>query len=890
MKRNPIFKLIVLSALAFSTCVSAMAHSNTAFEKPLSEVIDLISEKYSVIITYNAELLSEIDIYFEFRVGEEIESAVNRALNKTNFKYKQLTEKYHVVYDNTKSSKKNIKKLKQKFKEIQQLESTEGLDVQLTSENPILTFDKVITATEDLITQVIIVSGVVRDAEGEPLIGVTVLEAGTTNGTSSDIDGSFELSVQEGATLQLSFIGYVTQRVEITNQTNFEIVMAEDATALDEIIVVGFAEQRSSKVTAAVSQISSEELALEQRPVTNVQSALVGSLPGLRGFNATGTPGATPNFSIRGVSSLNGTGNNVLVIIDDFEGSLDDVNPQDIQTVSVLKDAAAVAVYGARGANGVLLITTKKTSRNKRLQVNYNALVSSQSRGNLAEMLDASELIAFENLAVTGDPTGGGNPSAPYSPTVIGLANSGFYPETQWVDELYETSARQHSHNLSLQGGLENVGFLLSAGFLDQNGLVKGIDNFKRFNVRMKVDVDINDWLTIGTNTVVTSRIRDQVPVSTGNALLGSPLFPVQTEDGVFVDKGSPGEANPIALAQSGSFRETVSDAINMQLYAKISPIKNLSFDQRVSVIRNNSKVRDFDNVYDFVRLDFSDQDSYTNPDSPNRTFVPGIPDARRLSLTSANDYTLTYLSRVNYGITLGNHNFGALLGFQAIQGQAEAFQAGRQGFLLDNPVALSLGQNIAPVSGDPLGNTSFRGGNATTLSLFGRLNYDFKGKYIAELSFRRDGSSNFLESNRFGFFPSVSAAWNIAAEPFMSGADGLDRLKLRASYGTTGDDSGIARSVTQFANVDVTSYPFGGVVGPGIFLGSPASRDLKWETATILNFGVDLSMWEGRFQMNAEYFINNRDDILDFAITPTEFGFGNVPANLYAVKSWGWD
>jgi len=742
-----------------------------------------------------------------------------------------------------------------------------------------------------------VINGTILDENGNPLPGANIIEKGTTNGVQTNFDGNFSITVSNNAILVISYIGYASQEITVGSQTNITVQLIEDAAALDEVVVVGFGEQSVRKVTAAISQVSAEELGITERPVTNIETALVGSLPGLVGFNANGSPGENPNFSIRGASTLNNNNANVLVIIDDFEGTLADVNPQDIETVTILKDAAAVAVYGARGANGVLLVTTKKTRRNNKVDINYNFNGSFQSRGNIAETLTARELVAFENIAVTGDPTGGGDPSAPYSQTVIDLAESGFYPETQWPDALYNGSAFQQSHNFSAQGGSEKTGYLLSAGSLQQNGLITGGDNFKRLNLRLKIDTDITDWLTVGTNTVITNRIRNQVPVSIANELLGSPFFPVQTVDGIFVQKGSAGEANPIALAQSGSFTKTVDDAINLQLYAKVKPFKNFWIEERVSFIKNNANIREFDNVYDFVSLNLEDPDSYTNPDSPNRGFVAGIPDARRLVLTSTSDYRVTALTRLNYNLNIGDHNFGALLGFQIIQGQSEGFRTGRQGFLLDEPLDLSLGQTTTPVPlfsdetvFDPLGNTSFRGGNATTLSYFGRFNYDYKGRYIAELSFRYDGSSRFLDNNRYGFFPSASLAWNVGEESFISNIDAVDRLKLRLSYGIAGDDSGIERSVLQFANVDVTGFPFGGQIQPGIFLGDPASNDLTWETATIFNAGLDFSLWRGKFQLSTEFFVNNRDDILDFAITPTEFGFGNVPANLYSVKSWGWE
>ena len=742
------------------------------------------------------------------------------------------------------------------------------------------------------------INGTVADEDGVPLPGASILEKGTTNGTQTDFDGNFSIEVSdENAVLVVSYLGFATKEILVTEQSTIQITLIEDAAGLDEVVVVGFGTQSSRKVISSVVQVTGEELGVADRPVTNIQAALVGSVPGLRGFNGNGRPGSTPSFAIRGNSSLSDT--SILVIIDGFEGSLSDLNPQNIDKVSVLKDAAAVVIYGARGANGVMLITTKSGQRNQKLSVKYNFSGAIQQPSELPGTLSTLELIEFENFAVTGDPTGGGNPGAPYSHAVRDLALSGFYPETVWKNELYNSSADQQEHDLTVQGGSESTSYLINMGYLTQNGLVLGPDSFERLNIRIKLETDINDWLTVGANALISNRVTKSTPADGGNGLLGSPFFPVRTVDGLFVDKGSPGNPNPIGQALSGTFTKSARDAANVQAYIKINLLKGLTIEERVSFVKSNTNTRQFTNVFDFVRLDFSDPDSYTNPDSSNREFVPGSPDARRLTLSSVTGYSLKTLSTINYEHNFGNHNFSALLGFQSQQGESEGFRTGRTGFFLDNILDLQLGQQIDtrvtdvdPDNNDrdPIGNTSFRGGNDRTLSYFGRLNYDYKGRYLAEVAFRYDGSSNFLDSNQYGFFPAVALGWNIAEEAFMSDVDFVDRLKLRTSYGDSGDDSGVGRRIIQLVNLDVTGYPIGGEIQPRLFLGDPASRDLQWETSRTFNVGLDFSLWQGKLQLNSEYFNTNRFDILSEIVTPIEFGLGDVPANLYAVNSWGWE
>ncbi len=732
------------------------------------------------------------------------------------------------------------------------------------------------------------ISGTVSDENGESLPGASIVEVGTSNGTITDVNGNFSMEVSDDAVLSISFVGYRQLEIPVDNQEVFEIIMEPDIESLQEVVVVGFDVQESRKVVSSVSQVTAEELQVDERPVTSIQSALVGSIPGLNGLNPNGRPGTTPNLSIRGASTLNNAG--LLVIIDGFEGSLNDIDPRTVESVSVLKDAAAVAIYGARGANGVLLITTRQTKRNEQLSVSYNFSLSQQSPRDLPTTLTSLELMEFENYAVTGDPTGGGDPGAPYSPSAMDLARSGFYPETIWPEELYNKNAGQQSHNLTVQGGGQRAGYLINASYLNQDGLVLGADNFQRINLRLKVDADVTDWLTVGTNTLISNRITNETPANGGNGLLGSPFFPVKSADGLWVYKGSPGEANPIAQAASGSFTKQNRDAVNAQAYIQIRPIKGLRIEERVSILKDNINTRDWFNVYDHVALDLTDPDSYTNPNSPNRIYSVGSPDSRRLNLTSMTGYSLKTLTKINYDLNVDDHHIGVLLGFQSEQGESESFAAGRTGFILDNLIDMSLGQTANPAIGGGLGNNSSRGGNATTLSYFGRINYDFRGRYLAEFSFRRDGSSYFLENNQWAFFPAVAVGWNIAEEAFLSGTDFLDQLKLRASYGKAGDDSGVGPRSQQLATIDVSGYPIGGSIQPRILLGAPANPDLKWETSTTFNTGLDFILWQGLVQANVEYFVTHREDILAEVATPVEFGFGDVPGNAYAVRSWGWE
>ncbi|WP_236978820.1 SusC/RagA family TonB-linked outer membrane protein [Membranihabitans maritimus] len=857
-------------------------------KRSLLEILEEIGKKYDVLISYETDLVKDIQMHFEFVQDEDLESAFSRLLSDSDFSYELLQDKYVLVYKNDQYNRKTARKIRRKIKQLDRLQKQGSLSLSQRHSDKAGQLRDVAQFVQNKIN-VQEIEGEVVNTEGEPLIGVNIRVNGTNTGTTTDFDGKFTLSgVENGDILVISYIGYVTQEIEVEEGKMFDIVLEESAETLDEVVVVGFGTQESSKVASSVSQVSGEDLAVDKRPVTSIQSALIGSLPGLRGLNSNGRPGSAPGFSIRGPSTLNNS--NILVIIDGFEGSLSDLDPQTIENVSILKDAAAVAIYGARGANGVMLVTTKSTDKKEGFEVSYTNNFSIQTPSELPGTLNSLELMEFENIAVTGSADGGGNSSAPYSEEDIERARQGFYPETVWPEELYDSKAGQQSHNLAIKGGTGKTGYLINTSFLNQKGLVIGADDFKRINLRLKIDSDITDWLSIGTNALISNRVTTSTPADGGNGILGSPFYPVKSEDGLWVDKGSPGNPNPVAQAASGSYNKVIRDVYNVQGFLKLNPIKGLEIEQKVSIIKTNQNRRDWNNIYDFVALDLSDPDSYTNPESPNRIYSFGSSDSRRVFQYSFNGYSLRSLSTLNYNNSFNSHTVGILLGFQSEQGENGTFETARTGYLLDNLIDLSLGQRIDDQLGGGIGNNSSRGGNATTLSFFGRLNYDYLGKYLAEISFRRDGSSNFLENNQWAFFPAVALGWNIAEESFLNSARFLDKLKLRVSYGRAGDDSGVGRRVTQLVNLDNTGYPLGGVIQPRLFLGAPASRDLKWETSTTFNIGTDISLWRGKLQIVPEYFITHREDILDEVITPVEFGFGNVPANLYAVKSWGWE
>ncbi|MEO1213149.1 MAG: SusC/RagA family TonB-linked outer membrane protein [Bacteroidota bacterium] len=731
------------------------------------------------------------------------------------------------------------------------------------------------------------VSGRVIEAEnGNALEGVKIQVKGTTIGAFTNTDGTFSITVPDDASILIvSFVGYGTEEIEIAGRSTFEIELTVSFKDLDEVIVVGYGTQDSYKVSAAVQQINSEELEIDKRPISTIESSLVGSLPGLILDQNSGELGAQTAIQIRGASGL--SSRNALVLVDGFESSVENLNPADIESVSILKDAAAAAIYGARGANGVVLITTKRTARSEDLTLTFSSNLSLQAPNSTAELVDSRQFMETFNAAQFADRVRVFPDQRiedfdfPYSDEDIARAESGFYPETNWVDELYNENAIQSLQNLSVQGGSAQVGYLMNLGYLSQNGISQGPDKLERISLRLKVDADISPWLSIGANIFNAYRDLNRIPLSTNNGLRGQPFFPVRLDAGPFagayVFKGSTSnEENPIAKVNSGSFDQTLSDELNLQLYGILKPIENLALEGRFSYVRENENRALWDNPYEYIILDEESLEPTGNP-------VPFTNNDRSLTEISSRSFSLNTLLTANYTQRISEvHNLDILLGFQAQEGQARSISASRFGYILPNLQSLNLGNQIIG-----FGNTSNASNDRSTLSYFSRLAYDFQAKYLLEFSFRADASSNFVK-DKWGFFPAVSIGWNIDRESFLEDVNDLDLLKLRASWGINGDDgslSGIETVITNPAGI-----AFGGNVQPIILLNNTVNPNLTWETSQKANLGLDVVLWKGKLDFTGDIFVDNREDIIANVLTAAEGGLDGILANVYDARSWGWE
>ncbi|MCT4648181.1 MAG: TonB-dependent receptor [Carboxylicivirga sp.] len=734
----------------------------------------------------------------------------------------------------------------------------------------------ILAGVQTLLAQQQVVTGKVVGEDQLGIPGVNVLIHGTTNGTITDLDGNYTISVPElNVTLIYSFIGYKNQEVAVQGREVINITMVSEAIGLEEVVAVGYGTQIKSKITSAVSTVNTE--VLDNRPVSSISEALAGAAPGLQVNLSSGAPGSTPSINIRGLSTI-GHSSGVLVLIDGMEGSMADVDPAMVKNISVLKDAAAAAIYGARAANGVVLITTKEGKNSQKTNVNYMFDYGIQSPTTLPELVNSVEYMEMKNRAL-----GYEGKLPEFSTDMIELARNGELSETYWPDALYDESAVRMNHSLNISGGSKKSTFFLGLGALDQQGIVKGNDDYKRYNLRVKLETDVNKWLSVGTNTSWSNRVKDNVPIDTGRSFRAAPFFPSTLEDGTYVVGLGGDSSNPVMKSESGSYNLEESDVIESQLFAKLKLVKGLSFEQKVIFKRSHINKEVWRDAVNYVTMNVDDS-GYTDivhvqPQSVDRS----------LSYQSEKSLRTTTQSFLRYNWENEDHFFKGLLGFQSEENKYDSFRAGTYDFLNGSLQDLDLGAAADPEIGGGTGSTSSSSEWAIA-SLLGRLNYDYKRKYMVEFSFRYDGTSRFAEGNKWGFFPSVSLGWNMKNENFMKETYFLDMLKLRGSWGQLGD----AFKVKNYSTYQIVNQNSGYVwpegTRPGLVTGAAANGNITWETATVMNMGVDASLWKGRLGIQTEYYINKRSDILGYPDVAWEFGLGAPAQNVRDVKSWGWE
>ena len=715
------------------------------------------------------------------------------------------------------------------------------------------------------------VKGTIKDPQGNPLIGVNILEKGTLNGTVSDVDGNYSITVSSPeATLVFSYIGMLTQEVQVGAQTTINVTLEFDAVAIEEVVAVGYGTRKKVNLTGAVSSIKFDEVA-SSRPITNVSSALAGLSSGVYVRQSNGKPGSDgAAIRIRGIGTLNNSA--PLIIIDGMEGVLDYLNPDDIESISILKDASSASIYGSRAANGVVLVTTKRGD-NKRLSVTYSSNFSNSQPINLlqyvsdypthmrlmnesarnigtAEVFSANTIAAWE--AAQKDPNGL-NPN--------GVPNRIAFPNTNWNDEMYNNSLVM-DHNLSLNGGGQNARYLLSVGYLDNPGLVEAT-GFQRFTLRTNVEVNATKWLTVGTRTYATlsdtelgnygsmlQYIRESTPGLVGryNGKYGFPEAPEESAT-----------ANNVYVFLLGSNGDNKSLWLNTTLFSKVQFAKGLSWDLNFNYVKRFDEYQSRSNPAVGERVKFSTGTIVSPPTAPSLL-------STYYDTYSSYNYTLENLLKYETVIA-DRHTFNALAGYNELYFFGFNHNANKRGLFDESAYTFNSATEMLSI-----------GGSATDWALrswFGRLNYSFDDRYLLEANIRYDGSSRFHPDSRFGWFPSFAAAWRISEESFFKNNGIFDNLKLRASWGQLGNNA--SGDYDYQALYGPVGYSLNGVQVTGLTSGKIANQLLQWESTTVTNIGLDLSALKGRLTAEIDVYDKLTDGIL--TVPPIYLTLGLVGA-----------
>tara|TARA_X000001036_G_scaffold305119_1_gene284041 strand:- start:1059 stop:4484 length:3426 start_codon:yes stop_codon:yes gene_type:complete len=757
------------------------------------------------------------------------------------------------------------------------------LDYEVIEKKIILKKKPIIPVSEEIVEEEIIqrvVTGSVTDSDGTALPGATILEVGTNNGTSTDFDGNFSIELEnDDASLQISFIGFESQTVSVANTDNISVQLIEADSSLDEVVVTGYGTQLRRNITGSVATIDSE--VIENRALTSAGAALSGTTAGVFVSQNSGEAGQDEiSIRVRGQSTLNNSA--PLIIIDGIEGDINLLNPNDIESISVLKDAASGAIYGSRAANGVVVVKTKRGGRNQDAVFAYEATFGTSEAVKLPDLnSDVVYNMNFKNLARTNF---GGEPI--YSAAQIAEAGS----QTTWWKDPYADliqKAPVNVHNLSVTGGSENVNYRVAIGALDQESIATGGNFFDRHNLRINLDASPTDKIEIGTTLSLSRSVQEGTQQTFNSSTLQGPqalaaqfqnyLGPAYNEDGNLamittafagfnVGPGT-GRNNNMGYANGDYYNiKQTANNILLNAYVAYSPIENLTI-KATGAIRSKSTGSSIFNKK--VKNFFPDGSFYFAPDTD-----------RNRSDENTEFFTETYFLTADYNIELGDGSLTALVGYSQEENTITDFRASRDGHLTDGVQVINAGLT--------LNQQAFGGATGFSVqSYFARVDYNYMGKYLVEANIRRDGSSRF-KNDKWGVFPSFSAGWIMSEEDFLSSNDLIDFLKIRASWGELGNSNIPNFAFAKSLSLD-EAYSFGGVIAPGVGQSSLGNENLSWEKTTSTNFGVNLVLNNG-LGVDFDLFKKETTDILYNLPVNVLTGFTSQFSNAASMETKGWE
>jgi len=728
------------------------------------------------------------------------------------------------------------------------------------------------------------VSGTVTDAKGIPLAGANILEKGTTNGTQADFDGNFSIGVNsQNATLLVSYIGFASAEVEINGQSTIDVQLTESAAGLDEVVVVGFGTQKKLNLTGAVSSIQSEDL--ENRPITSASQALQG-VQGVYINQVGGQPGNDgATIRIRGVGTLNN--NDPLVLVNGIEFPINDLNPDDIESITVLKDAASAAIYGSRAANGVVLVTTKKGS--EKSQISYSTSVGIQEVISLPNVV--KDPIQWFELYSQAQRNFGVSENALVFPQSLideyreGMQRNPFtYPNNDWYDIMFDPAFIQQ-HNLRLTGGSEKSTYALSLGVLDQNGVLRGTDA-SRYNTNFTINSEMNKTISIGGTFNFSYKERDE-PVGGISETMqmifkAQSYHPTKLEDGnygmnFFDIPGHRRYRHPLVLTDEGD-----TDIRNLKIFlnafAEVKLPLNIVYKLNIGFTSENERQKRFTPQ---ITLFDSKTKLPTQIQAGGNPFVSIGNRERGVNQNDRESTNLTVFNTLKWNKFFTDETeLSILLGNSYERFGTSFFTASNEGYLGNNLFELNAGSTNPFVLGSTFDNS--------LIGYFGRANYVWDNKYLVEANFRYDGSSRFAQGNKWGFFPSVSAGWRLNEENFLKEVEWLGQLKLRGSWGQLGNER-----IGFFQYLDLISpgqdYIFGNNLTPGTAVLVDNDDGISWETTTISNIGLDASFLAGKLTASMEYFDKTTEDVLRPVGIPSQVGsLGGPVRNIGTIENEG--
>ena len=844
--------------LLCSFCVLSHAQELVAFEgitnetkdkkqnpiKSLKHALEEIEEQYNVSIAYKSELIKSKIVDAEIKSSGSLEKDITVLINQHDLKFKKIKKNFYVI------EKEEVRVLQKSGSGFE----AEGLIVE----------DAAIT-----------VKGQVTSENGETIPGVNILVKGTATGTVTDINGNYTLNVPEEGVLVFSSISYITQEVAVNNKRVIDVTMEEDMRALEEVVVVGYGSQKKTSLTSAVSTIDGKDM--QSVPVANPNNALAGRVTGAIVRQNSGEPGNdAATINIRGIGTLGNS--DPLVVVDGIYRDLASLNPYEIESITVLKDAASVAPYGVRGANGVILVTTKRGAAGK-LSFSYNGNVGLQTPTAMPNVLSSYEYAKLKNLA---NQNVGQNPS--YNEEDLQKFQDGSdpdrYPNTNLFDMLLEPSLMTQ-HNLSMSGGTDKVKAFFLLGYLDQKSNWGDATRYKKYNLRTNVDFNVSENTNVSFD--FSLRVRDATfpGVGADGVMIG--FYRINPTNPVFYSDGRPAgyfEKNPyLDINESGYTTEdaTIFNS-TLSLDQKIPFIPGLTARATVSYDKEDGLIKQWKTPYEFYQL------------QPDGSFTSSIGNVTSPTLSQDynKDYQLLMQLSLNFKQQFDKHGITGLAVFEPLQSSNLGFGTSILNYQL-NMDELSTSGNTNPAD-------KFNHGSSSEYRQVGyvyRLTYNFDERYMLETSGRYDGHYYFAPEERFAFFPSASAAWRPSEEEFMKEVNWVDELKLRVSWGKSGSlAGGPFQYMRSFSVSNNPAYLFGTTPLPALYEGIDPNPNITWEKSTKFDVGLEFQLWEGHTYGEVDVFREKRSDMLidPSVIVPVEYGIPLGQENRGVMENRGYE